>query len=89
MLFLPDRKYAPQIGHLGQEEFPVAEPEPNKDNDKAASKPPLTDLSLLNPDVVVAEVLQEIKDQTEEKKVTFAEEPEVEDSPKKRRVRTM
>ena len=89
MLFLPDRKYAPQIGHLGQEEFPVAEPEPNKDDDKAASKPPLTDLSLLNPDVVVAEVLQEIKDQTEEKKVTFAEEPEVEDSPKKQRVRTI
>ena len=89
MLFLPDRKYAPQIGHLGQEEFPLAEPEPSKDDDKAASKPPLTDLNLLNPDVVVAEVLQEIKDQTEEKKVTFAEEPEVEDSPKKQRVRTI
>lgn len=89
MLFLPDRKYAPQIGHLGQEEFPLAEPEPDKDDDKAGSKPPLTDLSLLNPDVVVAEVLQEIKDQTEEKKVKFAEEPEVEDSPKKQRVRTI
>ena len=89
MLFLPDRKYAPKIGHLGQDEFPVAEPEPDKDDVKGGSKPPLTDLSLLNPDVVVAEVLQEIKDQTEEKKVTFAEEPEVEDSPKKQRVRTI
>ena len=89
MLFLPDRKYAPQIGHLGQEEFPVAEPEPDKDDDKGGSKPPVTDLSLLNPDVVVAEVLQEIKDQTEEKKVTFAQEPEVEESPKKQRVRTI
>ena len=89
LLFLPDRKYAPQIGHLGQDEFPVAEPEPSKDDHKDESKPLASDLSLLNPDVVVAEVLQEIKDQTEEKKVTFAEEPEIEDSPKKRRVRTV
>ena len=65
MLFLPDRKYAPKIGHLGQDEFPVAEPEPDKDDVKDGSKPPLTDLSLLNPDVVVAEVLQEIKDLAE------------------------
>ena len=76
LLFLPDRKYAAQIG---QEEFPA-------ENDNNTS----TDLDLLNSDAVVAEVLQEIKDQTEEKKVTFEDQPDQDqDSPKKQRVRTI
>ena len=73
MLFLPDRKYAAQIG---QEEFPET-PDANTE-----------DINLLNSAAVVAEVLQEIKEQTQEKKVTF-NQPHPEDSPKKQKVRTI
>ena len=74
LLFLPDRKYATQIG---QEQFP----EENDNNN--------VDLNLLNSRAVRAEVIQEIKEQTEEKKVTFDTAADNEDSPKKQRVRTI
>ena len=62
---------------IGQEEFPeITDADPE-------------DINLLNSDAVVAEVLQEIKEQTQEKKVTFTQPEPEGDSPKKQKVRTI
>ena len=84
LLFLPDRKFAPKIG---QEELP------QPDN------VPTSELKVINPDAVVAEVISEIKEQTEvpppvDKRVTFSSkiemnEEDTEESGRKQKVKTI
>ena len=84
LLFLPDRKFAAKIG---QEELPLPD------------NVPTSELDVINPDAVVAEVISEIKEQTEvqqpaERRVTFntnveLEDEDAEESQRKQKVKTI